>query len=258
MDRIDRLQIPFNRHGIDPYGVSKKHVAFMHTVFGWFYKNYFKVTVDGIDHVPAQGRAMLVGNHSGGWALDGMMVISSLVLEKEPPRLAHGMAEYFINEVPFGSLMSYRTGNFTGTPENATHLLENERVLMVFPEGARGTAKLYKERNSLVRFGTGFMRLALQTRTPIIPFGFAGGGEAIPTIANLTKLGKLMGLPYIPVTPWVVALPRPVPLHISYGEPMVFDGNGTEDDDVIKAWVGEVKHSIAGLIDDAVAARGSE
>ena len=60
---------------------------------------------------------------------------------------------------------------------------------MVFPEGARGTAKLYKERHSLVEFGTGFMRLALKTNTPIIPFGFAGGGEAIPTVANAYALG---------------------------------------------------------------------
>src|SRR4029077_13360162 len=99
------------------------------------------------------------------------------------PRLAQGMLEKFINRVPFASLWSNRCGQFTGLPEHAVRLLEDDRLLMVFPEGARGTAKLYKERHSLVQFGTGFMRLSLRTKTPIVPFGFIGGGEAVPTVA---------------------------------------------------------------------------
>ena len=115
---------------------------------------------------------MLVGNHSGGVAIDGAMVLASMFFDMDPPRLAQGMAEKFINKVPFASEWANRTGQFTGLPENAVRLLEDERLLVVFPEGARGTAKLYKERYSLVDFGTGFMRLALKTKTPIIPFAF--------------------------------------------------------------------------------------
>ena len=112
------------------------------------------------------------------------MVIASCFLEMNPPRLAQGMVDKFINEFPFASLWSNKTGQFTGLPEHAIRLLEEDRLLMVFPEGARGTAKLWKERYSLVDFGTGFMRLALKTKTPIIPFGFLGGGDAIPTIST--------------------------------------------------------------------------
>jgi len=118
----------------------------------------------------------------------------------------------------------------TGLPETAARLLADERLLMVFPEGARGTAKLYWERHSLVDFGTGFMRLALEAKAPIVPFAFLGGGDAIPTIANLYRLGKLVGAPYIPVTPWLLPIPRRVPLRIVYGEPMVFNGSPTEED----------------------------
>ena len=254
--RVDRLELGFNQYGIDPYGIDKRHVGFMQTVLCRMYQKYFSVTTDGIDNIPDRGRAMLVGNHSGGWALDAMMILASVFLEKEPPRLAQGMAEYFINKTPFGSLMSNRTGNFTGLPENAVRLLEDERLLMVFPEGARGTAKLFKERHSLVRFGTGFVRLALQTRTPIIPVGFVGGGEAIPTVMNLEKLGKLFGAPYIPVTWYGLAFPLPVALHISYGEPLLFDGDGTEDDDVILGYVEQVKDAIAALIEHGKTQRG--
>src|SRR5256885_2001642 len=124
----------------------------------------------------ARPRAMLIGNHSGGVALDGGMVLASMLLDLDPPRLAQGMAEKFMNMIPFMSQYSARCGQFTGLPEHATRLLDDERLLMVFPEGARGTAKLYWERYSLVNFGTGFMRLSLATGTPIVPFAFIGGG----------------------------------------------------------------------------------
>ncbi len=147
---------------------------------------------------------MLVGNHSGGVALDGAMCVAASFFELNPPRLAQGMAEKFLNVIPFASEWTARCGQLTGLPEHAERLLEDERLLMVFPEGAKGTAKLFKERYSLVDFGTGFMRLALKTKTPIIPLGFVGGADAIPTIANSYALGKLLRDPYIPITPWLL------------------------------------------------------
>ena len=248
-ERVRRLEIPFNACGVDPYGVSRDHLAYFLAALGLMYRRYFRVRAYGLDHVPPRGRAMLVGNHSGGVAIDGAMVIASMFHELDPPRLAQGMTEKFMNRVPFASQWTNRTGQFTGIPETAEKLLEDERLLMVFPEGARGTAKLFKDRYSLVNFGTGFMRLAMKTRTPIVPFGFIGGGDAIPTIANWYGLGKLVGAPYVPVTPYLLALPLPVRLEVHYGEPLVFHGTGAEDDEVVNAHVEEVKSRISALID---------
>jgi 1-acyl-sn-glycerol-3-phosphate acyltransferase len=253
--RVERLELPFNEYGIDPYGVSKKHLRFSYEMLGFLYRRYFSVVSHGIGNIPARGRAMLVGNHSGGVAIDGAMVIASAFLEMNPPRLAQGMVEKFINTFPFASLWTNKTGQFTGLPEHAIRLLEEDRLLMVFPEGARGTAKLWKERYSLVDFGTGFMRLALKTKTPIIPFGFLGGGDAIPTISNARTLGKLLGVPYIPITPYLLALPLPVKLEVFYGAPLVFQGTGSEEDEVIFGYVEEVKRSIANLIERGRRAR---
>lgn len=246
---MKRLEIPFNRFGVDPFGVSRRHLRRAYSVLTWFYRSYFDVHVEGIDHVPPRGRVMLVGNHSGGVALDAAMVITSQFLDMEPPRLAQGMAEKFIAKTPFFSEWTNRCGQFTGLPEHAVKLLEDDRVLMVFPEGARGTAKLYKDRHSLVGFGTGFMRLALSTKTPIVPLAFVGGGEAIPTIHNSAWLGKLMGAPYVPITPYLATVPLPVRLDILYGEPLHFEGEGDEDDEVIFGYVDEVKQRIAALIE---------
>ena len=93
------------------------------------------------------------------------------------------------------------------------------------------------------------MRLALRTRSPIVPFGFLGGGDAVPTVTNLYKLGKLIGVPYLPVTPWVLPLPRPVPLSIQYGEPLRFEGTGAEDDETMQRYANQVKARIAELME---------
>ncbi|MEO8798806.1 MAG: lysophospholipid acyltransferase family protein [Polyangiaceae bacterium] len=256
--RVERLELPFNEYGIDPYGISKAHLRVAFRALGLFYKHYFSVESHGVGNIPPRGRAMLVGNHSGGVAIDGAMVIASAFFAMNPPRLAQGMIEKFINTFPFASLWSNRTGQFTGLPENAERLLEEDRLLMVFPEGARGTAKLWRDRYSLVDFGTGFVRLALKTRTPIIPFGFLGGGDAVPTVMNSYSLGKLLGVPYVPITPYGAAIPLPVKLEVYYGAPLVFQGTGSEEDEVVSGYVDQVKKAVADLIAHGRRARRGE
>ncbi|MFO0593789.1 MAG: 1-acyl-sn-glycerol-3-phosphate acyltransferase [Myxococcaceae bacterium] len=257
-DLVERLELPFNSLGVDPYGISKKHLTFFFSALGFMYRRYFRVKAVGLENVPPRGRAMLVGNHSGGYAIDGAMVLTSMLLEMNPPRLAQGMVEKFMAALPLSSTWTARCGQLTGLPEHAERLLLDDRLLMVFPEGAKGTAKLFKERHSLVDFGTGFVRLALKTKTPIVPLGFVGGGEAVPTVMNSRTLGKLMGVPYVPITPYGIAAPLPTKLVVHYGKPMVFPGNGDEEDSVIKGWVDQVKAQIATLIESARADRKGE
>jgi 1-acyl-sn-glycerol-3-phosphate acyltransferase len=246
--RIEALDLQFNRFGVDPFGIDKEELARSVSAFAWFYRFYFKVDVYGLDNVPKRGRGILVGNHSGGVAIDGMMAMGSMLLDAQPPRLPHAMIDKFIHEFPGASQFMARTGQFTGNPDQAKRLLRAERLLLVFPEGARGTAKLAKDADSLVDFGTGFMRLALETKAPIVPFGFVGGGEALPTVMNLKRLGRILGVPYIPVTKWGLLIPKPTRFQLLYGQPMTFEGSGHERDEVVHAMVGQVKERIADLI----------
>jgi hypothetical protein len=93
------------------------------------------------------------------------------------------------------------------------------------------------------------MRLALATGTPIVPAAFIGAGDAIPTVANLERIGKLVGVPYIPVTPYLVPLPKPTKFQILYSQPMAFDGTGAESDDEILVLVEQVRSRIRWLIE---------
>lgn len=252
-ERIARLDVPFNRYGLDGFGISRPHLAQFFTILSIAYRRYFRVTTVDIQKVPAKGRAMLIGNHSGGLPIDAGMVLTSLLLEMEPPRLAHAMVEKFAQNWPFISTWFSRIGQLPGLPEHAARILREDRLLMVFPEGARGTGKLYKDRYQLVRFGTGFMRLALQTQSPIVPFAFIGGEEALPTIYHAKTIAKLIGAPYFPVPYYLVPIPLPISCQIYYGDPMHFEGDGNETDEVINGYVDQVKHKIEELI-----ARGRE
>lgn len=256
--RIDALDIDFNEFGNDAYGVSKIHLTRFAAMLAWLYERYFKVEVFGLDNVPSTGRALLVGNHSGGVAIDGLMVMACMLLAAEPPRLVHSMAERFMHRFPMASQAMSRTGQFTGSPDQALRLLNDERLLLVFPEGARGTAKLAKDADSLVRFGTGFMRLALETKSPIVPFGFVGGGEALPTIANLGRIGAFVGVPYVPITKWIVPVPRRTRFQLLYGSPMLFEGSGYESDEAVAQKIDRVKGQIRDLIAKGRALREGE
>ena len=248
-EKVRRIELPFNAYGLDPYGISQEYLAVLYSLLHLLYRDYFTVRTHGIEHIPARGRAMIVGNHSGGLPVDAAMILVSLFAEMDPPRLAQGMVEKFAQRLPFLSHWFSRVGQFTGLPEHAERLLKDDRVLLVFPEGARGTGKLFKDRYKLVRFGTGFIRLALATNTPIIPAAFIGGEEALPTAFHLKRIAKLIGVPYIPVPPYLLPLPMPVHCEIYYGEAMHFQGNGNEEDHVINGYVDQVRARIAELIE---------
>ncbi|MGA2451092.1 MAG: lysophospholipid acyltransferase family protein [Polyangiaceae bacterium] len=247
-EAIDSLEIPFGELGIDAYGTSKNHLRTALTALGFLYRHYFTVETRGIEHVPARGRAMLVGNHSGGIAIDAAMIIAACALEMSPPRLAQTMTDRFLARMPLLGTWTSRMGQLTGLPQHAERLLADERLVLVFPEGTRGTAKLYRERHSLVDFGTGFMRLALRTQTPIIPVAVLGGSEAFPTVRNSYSLGRYLGVPYIPLVAYGLPVPFPAKIEIQFGAPIRPSADSHDDNSVIRAHVDEVKAAIAQMV----------
>ncbi len=258
-EAVDRLELPFNALGIDPYGISKTDLRLWSTAVAVVLPLVLLGPRRAASSTSRRaGRAMLVGNHSGGIAIDAAMVVMSCLLEMDPPRLAQGMAEKFINRLPFMSAWASRTGHLTGLPEHAERLLEDDRLLLVFPEGARGTAKLFKDRNSLVDFGSGFVRLALKTKTPIVPVAVLGGGEAFPTVANAYKLGRAFGLPYVPIVAYGLPVPLPAKIEIEYAPAMRFTGHGQRRRRIVHGYVDKVKEVIATMIDAGARRRRGE
>jgi 1-acyl-sn-glycerol-3-phosphate acyltransferase len=134
-------------------------------------------------------------------------------------------------------------------------MLEAGECVLVFPEGVRGMNKLYKDRYKLKRFGTGFMRLALEAQTPIVPIAVVGSEEQQPGLANLESVGRMLGMPAFPITATfpllgpLGMLPLPVKYHVYFGEPLHFQGAPTDEDAVIEEKVERVKSAITTLFE---------
>lgn len=247
-ERIERLELPFEASGYDAYGTSRRALERAFRLLEPWYRHYFRVRCHHIERIPPK-RAILIPNHSGGMGIDAALLICACFFELDPPRLAQGMADRFLNRLPFASLIASRTGQLTGLPEHAERLLNDERLLLIFPEGVAGTAKRFWERRRVYDLPTGFLRLAMKTQSPIVPVGILGAGEALPTVLNLEKLGQWFGVPYLPVTPYLLPFPLPARFDFYFGEALHFSGTGNEDDSVIGEHVRKVKSAIESLLE---------
>lgn len=252
---IERLEAKEDLHGYDPFGFSPSYLRKVLPTTAMLYRHYFRVITRGIEHVP-EGRALLIANHSGQIPLDGMMIGTAMLLDREEPKMTRAMVEKWVPSLPFISMLFSRAGQVVGTQANAHLLLERGEQIMVFPEGSRGISKPWSRRYQLEEFGLGFMRLALKTNTPIVPIGVVGAEEQIPTIYNAKKLAKMLGMPSLPITPTMM-VPLPVRYRIYFGEPLTFEGDPDDEDRAIRAHVDVVQRKIEALIAEGRADRVS-
>lgn len=252
---IDRLDWQVNRHGYDRWGTSRDTVMLSLAVARWLHRHYFRTEVHGIDRVPG-GRVLLIANHSGQLPFDGMLISTAMALDADPPRFTHAMIEKFFARPPGVSMWMQRTGQLIGVPENARRLLEVDgAAVLVFPEGVRGSGKTWPDRYKIMGFGQGFLRLALETQTPIVPVGVVGGEESIISLSQMKPLARLLGVPYAPLTPTLLPLPLPTKIRLHFGDPLRFVGTGNEEDAVIAEMVAEVEQAVKSLIDQGLEQR---
>ena len=254
--RLARLVAPQNEYGVDPFGLELDFAKAAIAPVLWLYRNYFRVETHGIEQVP-QGRVMLISNHSGQLPLDGAMIAMSLLLEAEPPRVVRAMVEKWAPTLPFVAPFFARIGQVVGTPENCRRLLAAGETIMVFPEGTRGLNKTYDKRYRLQEFGSGFMRIAVETQTPVLPVAVIGAEEQAPALFDFKQVAKIFGFPALPITPTLVPLPLPVKYRLWFGEPMRFSGTAHDDDAELERKVSEVKRAIDTLLKRGLKSRGS-
>lgn len=254
--RIDHLLAGQNitEHGVDAFGFDPEYVQKVIPIIEFMYRIYFRAQAFDIDRVPENGRLLLIGNHSGQLPFDAMMVASSLLIDRSPPRTSRAMVEKFVPTLPWFGTFIVRCGSVTGLPENCVRLLEADEAVLVFPEGARGISKPFTQRYQMTQFGHGFMRMALATNTPIVPFAVVGAEEQCINLANLEWLAKIIGSPSVPVPALLpllgpaAMLPMPVKYRIYFGEPMTFEGDPNDDETVMSRRVGQVRDAIDDMI----------
>jgi 1-acyl-sn-glycerol-3-phosphate acyltransferase len=237
------------------------------TLVEFFYRYWFRCEVEGIENVPANGGALLVSNHSGALPPDAAMIAKSIKEEHPHPRPLNITVEHFFKGYPGFSQLLPKIGCVAAHPANVQRLLYDEQQLvLVFPEGRKGTEKLYKDRYKLRRFGRGgFVEAAMRAQTPIVPVCVVGAEEAAPVFAQAKLLQKLTGLIYFPITPTFPALGPlgmlgylPAKFKLRFLEPIHFDDEGMyRDKSLVQTVAQEVRARIQENLWDMIGKRES-
>jgi len=221
---------PARRGDVDEWGRSEHMRELARSLYDPIYRSWFRVEWEGLDKIPEQGGALLVANHAGAVPSDAPVIMHGI--ETELGRPVYGLADHLFKSMPVIGTLWSRVGGVVAHPDNAYRLLHDKRELvLVFPEGTKGTGKHVSERYRLRRFGRGgFVEIAMKAGVPIIPIAVVGSEEAMPIIAKVNPLAKALNLPYVPITPQMLALgplglvaPLPAKFKLRVLDPITFD-----------------------------------
>jgi 1-acyl-sn-glycerol-3-phosphate acyltransferase len=220
----------------DKWGFDEDFAEAAFPLFEFLYEVWWRVDAVGVRNVPAHGRALLVANHAGSiFPFDASMMTMALMKEHPLPRWPRFMVLDWAFALPFVSSFMRRVGGVPASPQNALALLAEDELVMVFPEGVKGTRKPFSERYRLQRFGRGgFVEVALRTGSPIVPVAVVGSEEIYPKIGELDVAARLTGAPFVPVTPtfpWLGLLgliPLPSKWRIEFCPPIDLSEHGPE------------------------------
>lgn len=241
-------------YAVDDFGFDPQWTESFLSAFKVLYRDYWRVDTTGIENVPATGRALLVSNHAGVLPWDGTMIKTAMFVEHPQPRHVRALVASLFMGMPVLSWFLRRTGQTVGHPDDTRRLLERDELVLVFPEGVKGTGKPFRDRYRLRRFGRGgFVATAIRAGAPIIPVSVVGSEEIYPMIADLAPVAKAFGLPYLPITPlwpWlgpVGLIPLPSKWRIQFHPPVHVETHppeAAEDRSLVMAIADEVRDTI--------------
>jgi 1-acyl-sn-glycerol-3-phosphate acyltransferase len=185
---------------VDEWGRSEHMRELARKLYDPVYRKWFRVEWEGLEKIPTDGGALLVANHAAAIPSDAPVIMHGI--ETELRRPVYGMADDFFRAVPVVGTVWSRLGGVVAHPDNAYRLLsEQKQLVLVFPEGSKGPAKVYSERYQLRRFGRGgFVEIAMRSGVPVVPIAVVGAEESMPTLFRVPHLASLLGTPYVPVT----------------------------------------------------------
>ena len=215
-------------------------------------EKWFRIEVRGAEFIPAEGGALVVSNHSGTIPLDGLM--TGLMIHDHTGRHLRPLGADLVFKLPLVSELARKGGATLACNEDAERMLRGGELVGVWPEGFKGIGKPYSERYKLQRFGRGgFVAAAIRTGVPIVPAAVVGAEEIYPMVGNVPSLARLLGIPYLPITPLFPLLgplglvPLPSKWLIEFGEPIrtdEYDAGAAEDPMLVFNVTDQVRETI--------------
>lgn len=249
---------------VDDYGFDRELTErFFMAALRPIAEKWFRLEVRGLDNIPAEGGALVVSNHSGTVPLDGLMTM--LTVHDHAGRFLRPLGADLVFRLPFVSSLARKGGATLACTEDAERMLSGGDLVGVWPEGFKGIGKPFSERYKLQRFGRGgFVSAALRTGVPIVPLSVVGAEEIYPLVGNVPSLARLLGLPYIPITPffpWLGPLgmvPLPSKWILEFGEPIrtdAYDAGEAEDPMLVFNVTDQVRETIQHTLFDLLRER---
>lgn len=251
---------------VDEYGFDQEVTErFLLAAVRPIKEKWFRVEVRGIENIPAEGGALVVSNHSGTVPVDGLMTMVSV--RDHAHRFLRPLGADLVFKMPVVGELARRGGATLACNEDAERMLRGGELVGVWPEGFKGIGKPYSERYKLQRFGRGgFVAAALRTGVPIVPVSVVGAEEIYPLVGNIPSLARLLGVPYIPITPFFPLLgplglvPLPSKWLIEFGEPIrtdEYDEGAADDPMLVFNVTDQVRESIQQTLYSLLMQRGS-
>ncbi len=227
-------------------------------------ERWFRLEVRGIENIPQDGGALLVANHSGTVPVDALM--TGLAVHDHAQRYLRALGADLVFGLPFVSEMARKGGVTLACNEDAERMLGSGELVGVWPEGFKGIGKPYSERYKLQRFGRGgFVSAAIRTGVPIVPCSIVGAEEIYPLVGSLPTLARVLGVPYVPITPFFPLLgplglvPLPSKWVIEFGEPIRTDSypaGGADDPMLVLDVTDQVRETIQQTLYELLEHRG--
>ena len=215
-------------------------------------QKWFRIEVRGVENIPADGGALVVSNHSGTVPVDGLMTMVSI--HDHTGRFLRPLGADLVFRLPVVGSVARKGGATLACNEDAERMLRGGELVGVWPEGFKGIGKPFSERYKLQRFGRGgFVSAALRTGVPIVPLSVVGAEEIYPLVGNIPSLARLLGVPYIPITPFFPLLgplglvPLPSKWLLEFGEPIrtdEYDDGAAEDPMLVFNVTDQVRETI--------------
>lgn len=252
----------FDQFGYSPYTFDK-----FEPLLNFLYKRWWRVKVKDVHNIPSKDKKILVANHAGVIPFDGLMI--KFAVEKEHPDIneVRPLIENYVYYLPYLGTLFQRLGCVRADPANAEKLLKQGKTIAVFPEGIKGTVKSYSERYNLQRFGRGgFIKLAIKTKSKIIPVAIVGSEETYPLVRKIDVPSRVTGFPFLPLTPtfpllgFLGLLPLPSRWFIRFGKPLDLSKYSTEDAEdeiVVNNLTEEVRAMVQKMVYDLLRERKS-
>ncbi|MCW2746988.1 MAG: glycerol acyltransferase [Nocardioidaceae bacterium] len=250
---------------IDSFGFDEEFTQVLVAAAEPLIENWFRLEVRGVENIPRDGGALLVANHSGTVPLDG--VVTGYVVKKYAQRNLRPLGADLVFSLPFISQLARKAGATLACTEDAELLLASGEIAGVWPEGFKGIGKPFSERYKLQRFGRGgFVSSAMRAGVPIVPVSIVGAEEIYPLIGNVPSLARLVGVPYLPITPFFPLLgplgliPLPSKWIIEFGEPIrtdAYEPDAADDPMLLFDVTDQVRETIQQTLYKLLVERGS-